>query len=435
MTPEELKGLITPELEKTKLNLESFLATKATEAAKEAASENLKELKKLLEGLDKLPEGMAPADLKKMKEDLDITVKDFDRFQEQLKAGMYNTKKETKSWQAEFAEKYAEMAEEIKSIIASGGKQKEPLVFDLKAAVTIGNFNTVEAAGSASQYTITENTGIISAIRKRVLTYLSNVSVSNMSKPYALWIEELDEQGTPIFIGEGDQKTFLSVRYEERNAIAKKIAVYGKVTTELMDDQPQLIGYIQNNLMKRADIVTEDQLIDGDNAGDNLKGINEYATSFTGSTLAGTVVSPNDFDVINAIALQVKKAHGQANAVFVEQGVINRMLSNKGSDGHYILPQGVLVDANGNLNVFGIRLIGTNALSTDAFVGGDLSVVNVRFRQGMRIQIGLDGNDFINNKKTILLEQRLVQFVSANDTAVLVKGTFAAAKSTLEATS
>jgi hypothetical protein len=50
----------------------------------------------------------------------------------------------------------------------------------------------------------------------------------------------------------------------------------------------------------------------------------------------------------------------------------------------------------------------------------------------MRVQIGLDGNDFINNKKTILLEQRLVQFVSANDTAVLVKGTFAAAKALLE---
>jgi len=56
------------------------------------------------------------------------------------------------------------------------------------------------------------------------------------------------------------------------------------------------------------------------------------------------------------------------------------------------------------------------------------------FRQGMRVQIGLDGNDFINNKKTILLEQRLVQFVSANDVNTLIKGTFATAKALLEAT-
>jgi hypothetical protein len=68
------------------------------------------------------------------------------------------------------------------------------------------------------------------------------------------------------------------------------------------------------------------------------------------------------------------------------------------------------------------------------FIGGDLSVVNVLFRQGMRVQIGLDGNDFINNKKTILLEQRLVQFVSANDAQTIIKGSFATAKALLEAT-
>jgi hypothetical protein len=51
----------------------------------------------------------------------------------------------------------------------------------------------------------------------------------------------------------------------------------------------------------------------------------------------------------------------------------------------------------------------------------------------MNIQIGLDGNDFTKNLKTIIVEQELVQFVSANDTQVLVKGTFAAAKTLIEA--
>jgi hypothetical protein len=50
----------------------------------------------------------------------------------------------------------------------------------------------------------------------------------------------------------------------------------------------------------------------------------------------------------------------------------------------------------------------------------------------MTMQIGLDGNDFTNNVKTILVEQRLVQFVSANDTQVLVKGTFAVAKGVID---
>jgi len=36
--------------------------------------------------------------------------------------------------------------------------------------------------------------------------------------------------------------------------------------------------------------------------------------------------------------------------------------------------------------------------------------------------------------KTVRIEQRLVQFISANDTPVLVKGTFSAAKLILETT-
>ncbi len=340
-----------------------------------------------------------------------------------------------KSFREAFTEAYMEKAEEIKQIIKNDGKQNGPLVFDIKDAVTIGDFNTIEAVGSASQYSLTQNTGIIAPIRKRQLTYLENVSTGAMAKPYAMWIEEIDEQGAPIFIGEGDTKPFASVRYEERQAIAKKIAVHGKVTTEFMDDLPQLMSYIQNNMMKRVDIVTENQLFNGDNLGDNLKGLTGYASAFTGSTLAGTVTDANEFDVLVAAILQVKKAFGVPTGFFVNEGFLSKMITIKSLQGEYTEPKNFLgTDAQGYTTLQGVRLIGTNALDGLGidFIGGDLSAVNVLFRQGMRVQIGLDGNDFINNKKTILLEQRLVQFVSANDTAVLVKGTFAAAKALLE---
>jgi hypothetical protein len=79
-----------------------------------------------------------------------------------------------------------------------------------------------------------------------------------------------------------------------------------------------------------------------------------------------------------------------------------------------------------------MKVISTTAVTAGEFIGGDTSVANVLFREGLSIQIGMDGNDFTNNKKTILVEQRLVQFVSANDTPVLVKGVFATAKAALE---
>ena len=405
------------------------------DGAKAQATDALNEAKKALEAMAQKAD---KEDISGIKSDLEAKVKELqsqhDALSTKFNKGLENEPSKAKSFTEAFTEAYMAKADEIKDIIKNDGKQNGPLVFDIKSAVTVGDFNTIEAAGSASNYSLTQNTGVISTIRKRQTNYLQNVSTGTMAKPYAMWIEELDEQGDPIFIGEGDTKTQLSVRYEERQAVAKKIAVYGKVTTEFMDDLPQLMSYIQNNLMKRVDIVTENDLFSGPGTGDNLKGLDEYAVAFTGSTMAGSVIEPNEFDVLTAAILQVKKAFGTPTGFFVNEGFLAKMISNKTVSGEYTEPAAFLGrDNEGYTTLQGVRLIGTNALDSLGidFIGGDLSVVNVLFRQGMRVQIGLDGNDFINNKKTILLEQRLVQFVSANDVNVLVKGTFAAAKTLL----
>lgn len=319
--------------------------------------------------------------------------------------------------------------EKLKTYFEKGGA---PVTFEVKSPVVIGVGNTINSVGSDSQVTISENTGIISALRSRVRTYLENVSVGAIGNQYAIWIEETDEEGAPIFIAEGAEKTRISVQYVEKRKQVKKIGVTGKVTYELMQDLPQLISYIQQNMVKRVSDVIEDQLFGGNDLTNNLAGLIGYATAFTGGSLAFNVDDPNNYDVLRAIALQVQESDGEANAVFVRAGEIAKMDVEKASDGHYILPPFKAV--NGSV-VAGVRLISTTELpaGTD-FLGGDLSVVNVRFREGMTVQVGESGEDFRDNLKTIKVEQRLVQFVSANDTQVLVKGSFAAAKTALDVT-
>lgn len=318
--------------------------------------------------------------------------------------------------------------EELSSVVKNNGRQSAPIT--LKVAIDMGEGNTIGAG--TTQVSLTENTGIISPIRKRELTYLANVSVGSISNERALWIEELDEQGTPIMLGEGDTKTQLSVRYEEKTLSVKKIAVYGKVTTELLADLNQLVSYIQNNLLKRMDIVLESQLFSGDGLGDNLKGLKTFATTFSAGSLANTIPSANEYDVIEAVALQVQLAFGMPNAIFVHPSTLSKMkLLKDSTSGEYIFPRWASADG---LVVSGMRVIPTTMVTAGEFVGGDLSVVNVLNRQELSLQIGLDGNDFISNKKTMLAEKRMVQFVSANDTPCIVKGVFATAKTALATT-
>ena len=311
---------------------------------------------------------------------------------------------------------------------AINGRQSAPINIELKAAVSMQVDNTIGAGSSFNS--ITQFTGVISPIRQRELRYLANVSVGQTTGNQVYWIEEKDEQGTPIMLGEGDSKTQLSVRYEEATMSVKKIAVYGKVTTEMMADLPQLISYIENNLMKRMDIVVENQLLTGNGLGDNLKGAKTYATAFTGGSSALKIDNANEYDVLSALSLQCQEANGMPNAVFVHPQTLTLMKTLKSTlDGQYLYPR--WADADGLL-IDGLRVIPSLAVTVDEFIGGDLSVLNVLFREELALQIGLDGNDFINNKKTMLVEKRLAQYVSANDTAVLIKGTFATAKPLIE---
>lgn len=303
------------------------------------------------------------------------------------------------------------------------GNQTAAIKISVKAVDTMSVGSTI--GSGATQVTITQNTGIISTIRKRELSYLANVSVGGISTNRALWIEETDEEGTPIMLGEGAEKTQLDVQYVEQTKSVKKIAVFGKVSTEIMADIPQLISYIQNNLMKKMDIVLEKQYFFGNDVGDNLAGLNTYATPFSAGDLADTIVNANEFDVLEAVALQSKLAFGQPNAIFVNPSTVSKMKLIKDSTGVPVWKGYTTI--TGDLVISGLRLVETTAMPAGDFLGGDLSVAHVLIREELGIQIGLDGNDFTRNKKTMLMEKRAVQFVSANDVAVIVKGSFATA--------
>lgn len=316
---------------------------------------------------------------------------------------------------------------EIDEILAKGGVQSAPL--EIKAAVDITTEVTIGAG--TTQNTLTVNTGKISQIRKRELSYLAAVSVGSISSQRALWIEETDEQGTPIFIGEGDGKTKLSVLYVEKTESVKKIAVYGKVTTEMLADLPQLISYIKNNLMRRLDIKTEDKLITATGTGDDPKGMEHYATTFAAPTsLASSINNANEIDVIEAVALQCKLAYGQPSNFFIHPSTMSKIKLIKDTTGRPVWKD--YVTASGFMNISGMNIIESTAITEGNFIGGDTKVANVLFREELGITIGLDGNDFTNNKKTMLCEKRLVQFVSANDAPVVIKGDFTTAKAALE---
>lgn len=334
-----------------------------------------------------------------------------------LKENPAPSNKSFKSFREALMSAFETSKEELEESINTKGANASITV---KAAVTVSEANTILGVDSESHWLLTAFTGIISPIRSRVSRYLGLVSVGTINNRVAMWVEEYNEQGTPIFIAEGAAKTKISVQYKEKEAKVQKIAVTCKVTTEMLRDLPQLVSYLQANLIRRIEVATVDELFAGN--GTMLNGLFGYASAFTGGGI--TTATPTYADVFRALALQVQKAYGTATAVFVNPDILALMDMEKSVDGIYQIPPFKSADGT---QVAGMQLIPEVALvgMDYDFVGGDLSVVNVRFREGLSINIGQENDDFSKNLRTILAEQALVQFVSANDTQVLVKGVMA----------
>jgi len=331
--------------------------------------------------------------------------------------------------------------EKSEDLLKVANDQKGTVRIAVKAPITVGVSNTIGASGSASQTSITQDTGIISPVRKRMLTYLNEATVSTLSvtEPFVMWMEELDEQGAPTFHGELDASPNASVRYEERRQEAKTASVMGTITKNFLRYTSQLFNYMQTNLMKRLDIVVENGLFVGDGTGNNLSGLVGYATAFDGGKgvkngdgLVGKVVSPNNWDVMKAVALQVYNSYGMGSALFVDSDKLSEMEVSKDTNGNYIMPPFKTADGQ---TVSGMKLIPTTAgLGGNDFVGGDLSAVNVGILLDVNFEIGYNGTDFKDRRISVIAERQLTQFVSANDTKVLVKGTFAVAKELIATT-
>ena len=404
------------------------IKSKAMDAEKKA-NEAFEKAEEMLKSMSNVLTKDEAKEMQKQLDALDIA----------LQKGSVEKEMKSEDFKTAFVKAYEPIQKEIMRLKNEpNARLKAPLVFEIneKAVGAISLASTIAGENSSSQVTISEFTGIVSPIRQRILTYLSNVSVGAIGSQYAVWVEEYDQEGTPVFIGEGVEKTAIDVQYKEQRAKVEKIGVHMKVTMELLEDAAYLASYIQSNGVKRVETVIENQLFTGNGTSPQLQGLLGKSTTFTGGSMAGGVESATNWDVIHGIIAQVRAANGVATGVFVETGQYHLMLSEKDADKQYILPAGVTFDAQGGINAWGVRIIPTNALTGTAadFVGGDLSVINVRLRSGLQVAIGESGDDFIDNLKTVRIEQRMVQFISANDTQVLVKGTFAAAKAILETT-
>lgn len=305
--------------------------------------------------------------------------------------------------------------------------------FRMKAATTIGtgNFGSGVVIGAREQ-------GVNEAPfrRRRLLDIITTTAGGAGSNPLT-WIEWRPKDGAPDTVAENATKPQMDWTYQEGKANAEVIAVTAVVTKQALLNMTILSQQVNDELIQNLQDELEFQILKGSGTSPDLKGIEQYAKSFTGGDLAGTISDPNNFDVIRAAILQVRQGNAattgysrrtgfRASHILLNPADIAAMDTVKNANGDYLKP----FWANGE-RISGVQIIESDFIDANDFLVGDFSKSLFNYVSPVELETDTVNDQFIKNQRTIRAEIYGAHRVKYHDSWAFVQGGFESAKMTL----
>lgn len=302
---------------------------------------------------------------------------------------------------------------DVEAIKKAGGL-KVDLIVKADPQVTTTSGGGVVAGG------ITIDPNISVAPRRRsMLRELSNVA--SISTPQVIYAELKNVTGDAGWVPEGGLKPAIEAELDNKTITAGKVAVTFKITTEVMQDIPQLVAELQAEGLSKMDAKEEDGILNGDGQNGKIKGV---AVDLPAFALTGLKVeSPNMYDAIVAAYTQIVSTSNMVyspNAVRMNPVDYANMQLTKNKNGDYIRPFKV-----GDELISGLRAVQDPNVAIGSFTMGDFRYLFIRDYVGLTISFGWENDDFTHNRLTVVMEKRLLAYVKAQYKTAFVTDTYA----------
>ncbi|MCM5556289.1 phage major capsid protein [Pleomorphomonas sp. JP5] len=300
---------------------------------------------------------------------------------------------EVKSLGEQFVE-----SEEYKSFVANSPRSGKASL-RVKADITTSDTNAAGSVGGA----IAPNRlpGIIEQPRRR-LTVRNLLSPGRTDGPLIEYVQEVGFTNNAAPAAEGAKKPQSDIQLIDKQTSTKVIAHFMKASKQALSDVSQLRSLIDSRLLYGLGLEEENQLLNGDGAGQNLHGIIPQATAFTPPV---TVAGMTSIDMLRLAMLQAVLAEYPATGHILNPSDWAVIETLKDAQGRYIIgnPQGTTSPTLWNLPV-----VTTQAIAQDKFLTGAFQMGAQVFDQwSAAIEAGFENDDFTRNKITILAEERL----------------------------
>lgn len=394
------------------------------------------------EELEGLIEGKASkADIEAMQKQInEALTSQMKSMNEQLKSQGLMITKLTQEESKEVSEPFAN---QLKSALSKNidrlkslkdGSKSEAKEAEFEFTVKVPGTMTITGNVSGGNIPVEDRIEGFNIIPSRPVRLLDVMSKRSTSSNVVSWVYQANKDGTAGQTAEGAAKNQIDFDLVVANESVKKTTAFIKVSTEMLDDIEWIQSEIQQELMREVLKAVEQTTYDGDGTAQNHNGIVTVADAFTAGSFAATVDNANEVDVLVVAMNQIKvnqELGAMANYIFMHPSDVTRLKLEKVSatDKRYVER---LAQVGSTLVLDGVPIIESTLITIDEYLVGDFTKSISVTRTGVRFDIGLDGNDFTNNLRTILGEWRGLTIVKNNDRSAFVAGDFSTDAAALE---
>jgi HK97 family phage major capsid protein len=261
--------------------------------------------------------------------------------------------------------------------------------------------------------------------KRRGRQYIRDIAdirrVNRVPTTLEFW-EEGAENGAFAVVAENALKPLVDVSLVLNQSKKQKAAGMMTLTQEVIMDSDELALNLERLFVDKMWRDYEDKLTDS---------LIANATSYTSTSLDGTIAGPNDFDAISAAALQVASLNFNPTDLILNTSDAYAMSLIKDSMGRYILP---IVTEGGQLSIRSLRVTTTTKLAQGEFLVGEYGTWKVREGEEL-IRSGLNEDDFKYNRMSFIGEIFFNSYIPTNYAGSWVKGNFATIKEALKVAS
>ena len=323
---------------------------------------------------------------------------------------------------------------EIKGNATKGANQEVTLakaIEDKKAeikAIVEGGKGEVEIKANTVRASIANNTqgyrlpdiGQLGTIRPTLYDVLPKTPISNKANDngvikYIDWDEATTVRAAAT-IAEGAAFPEDTATFQEYTLPIRKIGSILPVSEEFGEDSELAAAELENFMQTSLRQEVGDQVVNGNNSGQNLKGLLASVPAYTAPELA--IPEANIKDLVRKMRTAIVKTRGAKYApdiVVANADTIDTYILAKATDGQYLFIE------DGRLA--GLAIVEDNNMPDNQLVVGDRRFARIYEKGGVVVSEGYTGTQFNTDFKTLKIRKRMAMLIRTVDATGFLKST------------